>query len=112
MKRFLGAVMLFAMLIMNGACKKNIGVAENEPQRTFDDDGRVNVAALTGEVASVLEEVYRDNRACREVYAAIKSDYYEYYDRKLQPFMGRVEYYGAKDDSIFRGKVKSIGRSR
>jgi hypothetical protein len=40
-----------------------------------------------------------------------KSDYYEYYDRKLRPFMGRIEYYGAKDDSLLRGKVKSIGTS-
>lgn len=32
-----------------------------------------------------------------------------FYDRKLQPFMGRVEYYGQEADSVFRGKVKSIG---
>jgi hypothetical protein len=32
-----------------------------------------------------------------------------FYDRKLQPFMGRVEYYGQEADSAFRGKVKSIG---
>ena len=57
MKRFLGAGMLFAMLIMNGACKKNIGVTENEPLRTIDEESRINVAALTGEVADVLEEV-------------------------------------------------------
>lgn len=28
---------------------------------------------------------------------------------KLQPFMGRVDYYGPESDSVFRGKVKSIG---
>lgn len=39
----------------------------------------------------------------------ILSDRGNFYAQKLQPFMGRVEYYGAKDDSIFRGKVKSIG---
>lgn len=32
-----------------------------------------------------------------------------YYAPRLQPFMGRVEYYGAEADSIIRGKVKSIG---
>lgn len=37
------------------------------------------------------------------------ADHYDFYDRKLQPFMGRVEYYGPKDDSVFRGKVKSVG---
>lgn len=31
------------------------------------------------------------------------------YAPRLQPFMGRVEYYGAESDSIFRGKLKSIG---
>ncbi|MGH2552169.1 MAG: hypothetical protein ACRDEB_00540 [Chitinophagaceae bacterium] len=29
--------------------------------------------------------------------------------RKLQPYLGRVEYYGQEYDSAFRGKVKSIG---
>ncbi|HET9823961.1 MAG TPA: hypothetical protein VFP87_01435 [Chitinophagaceae bacterium] len=32
-----------------------------------------------------------------------------YYAPKLQPFMGRVEYYGPEADTAFRGKVKSIG---
>ena len=32
-----------------------------------------------------------------------------YYAPKLQPFMGRVDYYGAESDSVTRGKVKSIG---
>lgn len=76
MKRFLGAIILFAVLYMNGACKKTLSVADNEPQRTLEDDQRVAVATLTREVAGVLEEVYRDNRACREVYAAIASEYY------------------------------------
>jgi len=34
---------------------------------------------------------------------------YNYYPGKLQPYMGRVEYYGPEYDSIVRGKVKSIG---
>jgi hypothetical protein len=32
-----------------------------------------------------------------------------YYAPKLQPYLGRVEYYGQQSDSAFRGKVKSIG---
>lgn len=32
-----------------------------------------------------------------------------YYAPRLQPFMGRVEYFGPEADSVFRGKVKSIG---
>lgn len=34
-----------------------------------------------------------------------------YYARGLQPYPGRVEYYGPEADSISRGKVKSIGSS-
>ncbi len=33
----------------------------------------------------------------------------DYYDPKLQPYLGRVEYYGQESDSAFRGKIKSIG---
>ena len=33
----------------------------------------------------------------------------DYYAPGLQPFMGRIDYYGADSDSAFRGKVKSIG---
>jgi hypothetical protein len=32
-----------------------------------------------------------------------------YYAPKLQPYLGRVEYYGPDADSVFRGKLKSIG---
>jgi hypothetical protein len=32
-----------------------------------------------------------------------------FYDPKLQPYLGRVEYYGKESDSVFRGQVKSIG---
>jgi hypothetical protein len=35
---------------------------------------------------------------------------YNYYSGKLQPYMGRVDYYSATEyDSLLRGKVKSIG---
>ncbi len=33
----------------------------------------------------------------------------DYFAPTLQPFMGRVEYFGMESDSAFRGKVKSIG---
>ncbi|HEY1114471.1 MAG TPA: hypothetical protein VGE66_12960 [Chitinophagaceae bacterium] len=40
----------------------------------------------------------------------VRADFANYYAPNLQPFMGRVEYYGAESvDSIFQGKVKSIG---
>lgn len=37
------------------------------------------------------------------------SERYNYYAPKLQPYMGRIDYYGPESDSAFRGKVKSIG---
>lgn len=35
-----------------------------------------------------------------------------YYAPKLQPYMGRIAYYGTEADSINRGKVKSIGTTQ
>lgn len=32
-----------------------------------------------------------------------------YYNPKLQPYLGRIEYYGPESDSAFKGKIKSIG---
>ncbi|MDZ4795999.1 MAG: hypothetical protein SGI83_17090 [Bacteroidota bacterium] len=32
-----------------------------------------------------------------------------YYAPNLQPFMGRIDYYGPEADSVVRGKVKTIG---
>ena len=34
---------------------------------------------------------------------------YNYYPGKLEPYMGRVDYYGLESDSVLRGKIKSIG---
>lgn len=34
-----------------------------------------------------------------------------FYARNLQPFMGRVEYYGSEADSVSKGKLRSIGSS-
>lgn len=41
----------------------------------------------------------------------VRSDRGNFYAPRLQPFMGRVEYYDQFSDSAFRGKVKSIGTS-
>lgn len=38
---------------------------------------------------------------------SIRSD--NYFAPKLQPFMGRIDYYGAESDSVINGKVKGIG---
>ena len=39
----------------------------------------------------------------------VLSQRYNYYAPKLQPYLGRVDYYGAEADSVSRGKIKSIG---
>lgn len=41
----------------------------------------------------------------------ILSDRGSYYAPKLQPFMGRTDYYNAEPDVVLNGKVKSIGIS-
>ncbi len=39
----------------------------------------------------------------------VMADRGNYYSPKLQPYMGRVEYYGHEADTTLKGKVKSIG---
>lgn len=39
----------------------------------------------------------------------VMSNRYNYYAPKLQPYLGRVDYYGPEADSVSRGKIKSIG---
>lgn len=56
----------------------------------------------------VLIRVSEDGRIL-EWGTEVLSDRYDIYAQRLQPFMGRIEYYGPKDDSLLRGKVKSIG---
>src|ERR1043166_6846465 len=56
----------------------------------------------------VLIRITEDGRIVEwgvEVY----SNRYNYYAPRLQPFMGRIDYYGPEADSIFRGRVRNIG---
>jgi hypothetical protein len=39
----------------------------------------------------------------------VKALNYDVYAPQLQPFAGRVDYYGAEGDSVCRGKIKNIG---
>jgi hypothetical protein len=43
---------------------------------------------------------------------ALEPTRYNYQPGKLQPYMGRVDYYGIEADSAYRNKVKSIGTAR
>lgn len=57
----------------------------------------------------VLIRVSEDGKILEWGEEVLSDRLYNYYAPKLQPYMGRVEYYGAESDSIFKGKVKSIG---
>jgi hypothetical protein len=50
-----------------------------------------------------------DNGTIMEWGIEVMSDRFNYYAPKLQPYLGRVDYYGPEADSVSRGKVKSIG---
>ena len=57
---------------------------------------------------NVLIRVSEDGKLL-EWGSEVLSDRGNYYAPKLQPFMGRTEYHKQESDSIFNGKVKSIG---
>ena len=57
----------------------------------------------------VLIRVSEDGKILEWGEEVLSDRLYNYYAPKLQPYMGRIEYYGAESDSIFKGKVKSIG---
>ena len=58
---------------------------------------------------NVLIRVSEDGKILEWGEEVLSDRLYNYYAPKLQPYMGRVEYYGPESDSIFRGKLKSIG---
>jgi hypothetical protein len=60
----------------------------------------------------VLIRITEDGKAVEwgiEVQSLRSNSYYHYYAPKLQPYLGRVEYYPPESDSAFRGKLKSVG---
>jgi hypothetical protein len=64
------------MLIL-GSCRKKMDDPRPDPSSVDLSNQQARVAALTREVARALEEVYKNNRACNEVNAAIHCGYYE-----------------------------------
>jgi hypothetical protein len=75
MKRF-GSLMIYSMLLLTAACRKNLTDSMSAAPIEQLSEKQARVTALTKEVARALEEVYRDNKACAEVNAAILSGYY------------------------------------
>lgn len=83
------------------------GYSQQLGQVTFNNgSGLSYFSFVTGQ--GVLIRVSADGKIL-EWGTEVLADRYNFYAKKLQPFMGRIEYYGPQDDSVFRGKVKSIG---
>jgi hypothetical protein len=76
-------------------------------QVTFADGANLSYFSFLTE-QDVLIRISADGNIL-EWGTEVMADRFNYYHPSLQPFMGRVEYYGAESDSIFKGKIKSIG---
>lgn len=77
-------------------------------QVTFASDANLNSFAFMTD-QDVLIRVSNDGKIMEwgiEVQSLRSNNYYA---PRLQPFMGRIDYYGPEADSINRGKVRSIG---
>jgi hypothetical protein len=77
-------------------------------QVTFSNTGELQYFSLLTD-REVLIRISKDGRLMEwgvEVQSTVSRDYYA---PKLQPYMGRVEYYGQEADSLSRGKIRSIG---
>ena len=83
--------------------------AQRLAQASFLDDRNLSFFTLQDD-QGVLIRLSIDGKLL-EWGSEIMADRGYYYAPKLQPYMGRVEYYGNDVDSAFRGKVKSIGIS-
>lgn len=81
--------------------------AQQLGQVSFSSGSKFSYFSFTTD-QGVLIRVSDDGRIL-EWGTEVISDRYNFYAQRLQPFMGRVEYYGPKDDSLLRGKIKSIG---
>lgn len=81
--------------------------AQQLSQITFTNGSTLSSIAFLAE-QGVLIRCSDDGRIL-EWGTEAKSVRYDYYAPKLQPFPGKVVYYGAEADSISKGKIKSIG---
>ncbi|MBK5273125.1 MAG: hypothetical protein JJE22_19160 [Bacteroidia bacterium] len=99
MKNF-STVILFLLL---GSCS----YSQQLGQVTFSGGAKLSyLAFLTDQ--GVLIRVTDDGKIM-EWGTEVQSQRSDYYAPKLQPYMGRIEYYGPEADSAFKGKLKSVG---
>lgn len=100
MKKIFPAIILFFIAL--GSKSQELG------QISFSAGSNLSYISFISNV-DVLIRVSVDGKILEwgtEVQSIRNNDYYA---PRLQPYMGRVEYYGQEADSAFRGKVKSIG---
>ena len=98
MKYLLTSILIFLSVVTH---------SQQLSQVTFNQGATLSYFSFSTEQGVLIR--ISDEGKILEWGTEVMSDRYNYYDPRLQPFMGRVEYYGAKDDSVFRGKVKSVG---
>ena len=76
-------------------------------QVTFSDASNLSYFSFLTD-QGVLIRITQDGKIL-EYGTELLSQRANYYDPKLQPYLGRIDYYATESDSAFRGKVKSIG---
>jgi hypothetical protein len=84
-----------------------IGSSQQLSQVTFNNGSTLSYFSFVTDQGVLIR--ISDEGKILEWGTEVLADHYNFYARKLQPFMGRVEYFDQRDDSVFRGKVKSIG---
>jgi hypothetical protein len=97
-------IYLSFILLLLGQCIH----AQQLSQVTFTGGTKLSSFAFLGEDA-VLIRISEEGKILEWGIEIQSERIANYYAPKLQPYMGRVDYYGSDADSVFRGKVKSIG---
>jgi len=100
MKKFISSI-LFLLIVMNSRSQQ-LG------QITFSWDATISSFTFITD-QDVLIRISPDGKVLEwgiEIQSLRNANYYA---PSLQPFMGRVEYYGVEGDSVSMGKIKSIG---
>jgi hypothetical protein len=95
------ATTLFVLLLTFASYAQQLG------QVSFSQGGALSHFAIVTDQGFLIR-IAPDGKIL-EWGTEVMADWGNYYAPSLQPFMGRVEYYGPEADSIFKGKVKSIG---
>lgn len=82
--------------------------AQQLGQVSFSGGTNLSSFALIGS-DGLLIRISADGKIVEWGYEIQSERNVNYYAPRLQPYMGRVDYFGSETDSVFRGKVKSIG---